>query len=159
MESNNNPYSTEAEQSVLGAVIADPKILPEVMERLKPEYFFNQNHKFIYSAIMKMYSDSMPTDIVTILDELQKMKVFNTIEEGRRYLAEIANMLPTTANVSSYCNIVIEKYLLRSLSEIAGKIKENINKGDNNPYVLLDSVEQQIYELRREQSIKGLLPL
>ncbi|MCM1315339.1 MAG: replicative DNA helicase [Muribaculaceae bacterium] len=159
MESNNLPHSTEAEQSVIGAIIANPSVIPEVMELVKPDYFYSPQHKAIYSVIVKMYTGGSPADIVTILNEVQKLNIFENAAEGRRYLAEIANILPTTANVASYCRIVAEKYLLRCLATVAGNIMENIRTGENDAQILLDSAEQQIYDIRQGRDIKGLMPI
>lgn len=153
------PHSIEAEQSVIGAIIANPSVIPEVMEIVKPEYFYSEQHKTIYSVIVRMYTGGKPADIVTVLNEIEKLNIFETPAEGRRYLAEIANILPSTANVSSYCNIVAEKYMIRSLANVAGNILSSIRSGENNSQLLLDSAEQQIYDLRQGRDIKGLVPL
>lgn len=159
MESNNVPNSAEAEQSVIGAIIADPSVISKVIEIVRPEYFYNKYHSELYRVIINMYTNNTPIDVVTILNEIHRIKIFDNVSDGRRYLSGIANVLPTTANVSSYCQIVKEKYMLRSLAKIAEDVIESINKGDNKSDNLLDSAEQKIYELRQGRSIKGLTPI
>lgn len=153
------PHSTEAEQSVIGAIIANPSVIPEVMELVKPEYFYSKQHRAIYSVILRMYTGGQPADLVTILNEIEKLNIFETSAEGRRYLAEIANTLPSTANVASYCKIVSEKYMIRSLANIAGNILASIRDGENDSQLLLDSAEQQIYDIRQGRDINGLVPI
>lgn len=153
------PHSTEAEQSVIGAIIANPSVIPEVMELVKPEYFYSKQHRAIYSVILRMYTGGQPADLVTILNEIEKLNIFETSAEGRRYLAEIANTLPSTANVASYCKIVSEKYLIRSLANVAGSILASIREGENDSQLLLDSAEQQIYDIRQGRDINGLVPI
>lgn len=153
------PHSTEAEQSVIGAIIANPSVIPEVMELIKPEYFYSKQHRAIYSVILRMYTGGQPADLVTILNEIEKLNIFETSAEGRRYLAEIANILPSTANVASYCKIVSEKYLIRSLANVAGSILASIREGENDSQLLLDSAEQQIYDIRQGRDINGLVPI
>ena len=63
------PHSIEAEQSVIGAVLADPSALPVVIEKIKPEYFYNEQHKAIYSIILRMFTSGQPVDIITVLSE------------------------------------------------------------------------------------------
>ncbi|MDE6834750.1 MAG: replicative DNA helicase [Ruminococcus sp.] len=159
MESKNQPHNTEAEQSVLGAIIAKPSVIPEVMELIKPDYFYIPQHKDIYSVIVRMYTNNIPADIVTILNEVQKLNIFDTATECRRYISKIAEILPTTSNVTSYCKIITEKYLLRCLANLAGNILENINSGENDAQILLDSAEQQIYEIRQGNDNKTLTPV
>lgn len=159
MESNNLPHSIEAEQSIIGAIIKKPSVIPEVVELIKPDYFYTQQHRAIYSAIVHMYTSGKPADTVTILNEIQKMNIFESQAEGRRYLAEIASILPSTANVSSYCKIVADKYLIRSLATVAHNIMESINSGENDSQILLDSAEQQIYNIRQGRNTKGLITI
>ena len=132
MESNNLPHSIEAEQSIIGAIIKNPAVIPDVVELIKPDYFYSPQHRAIYSVIVQMYTGGKPADIITVLNEVQKMDIFESQVEGRRYLAEIAGILPSTANVASYCKIVADKYLIRSLATVAQNIIENINSGEND---------------------------
>ena len=153
------PHSIEAEQSVLGAIISDPTVLSDVIELIKPEYFYNEQHKALYSIMLQMNSMSLPVDIVTVLNEAEKQHIFESSAEGRRYLAEIGNLLPSTANIESYCRIVADKYFLRSLSYVARTILEEVQSGEQNAQLLLDSAEQKIYDIRQGRDVRGLVPL
>lgn len=153
------PHSIEAEQSVLGAIISQPSVLPDVIELIKPEYFYNEQHKALYSIMLQMNSMSLPVDIVTVLNEAEKQHIFESPSEGRRYLAEIGNMLPSTANIQSYCKIVADKYFLRSLSYVAKTILDEVQSGEQDAQLLLDSAEQKIYDIRQGKDVRGLVPL
>ena len=153
------PHSIEAEQSVLGAIIADPSILPTVIELIKPEYFYSEQHSAIYSIILRMFSSGAPVDIVTLLNEAEKLHIFESPAEGRRYLSEIADLLPTTSNIESYCKIVSDKYYVRSLGYVARNILEDIQMGENDASLMLDAAEQKIYDIRQGRDVRGLIPL
>ncbi len=153
------PHSIEAEQSVLGAVIADSSILPTVIELIKPEYFYSEQHSAIFGIIVRMFSTGAPVDIVTLLNEAEKLHIFESPTEGRRYLSEIANMLPTTANIESYCKIVADKYFIRSLGYAARGILEDIQTGEHDAQLLLDAAEQKIYDIRQGRDVRGLIPI
>ena len=153
------PHSIEAEQSVLGAIISQPSVLSDVIELIKPEYFYNEQHKALYSIMLQMNSMSLPVDIVTVLNEAEKQHIFESPAEGRRYLAEIGNLLPSTSNIQSYCKIVADKYFLRSLSYVARTILEEVQSGEQDAQLLLDSAEQKIYDIRQGRDVKGLVPL
>lgn len=159
LSSRELPHSIEAEQSVLGAIISDPAVLSDVMELLKPEYFYNDQHKALYSIMLQMNSMSLPVDIVTVLNEAEKQHIFDSPAEGRRYLAEIGDLLPSTANIQSYCKIVADKYFLRSLSYVARSILDDVQSGEQNAQLLLDSAEQKIYDIRQGRDVRGLVPL
>ena len=149
------PHSIEAEQSVIGSVIADPAVISEVMELIKPEYFYSEQHQAIYSAMVRMYTSNQPVDVVTILNEMQQMHIFSSQEDGKRYLTEIANILPTTANVKSYCKIVADKYLIRSLAFVSRSVLDEIQSGETDAQLLLDTAEQRIYDIRQGRDIRG----
>lgn len=153
------PHSIEAEQSVLGAIISQPSVLSDVIELIKPEYFYNEQHKALYSIMLQMNSMSLPVDIVTVLNEAEKQHIFESPAEGRRYLAEIGNLLPSTSNIQSYCKIVADKYFLRSLSYVARTILEDVQSGEQDAQLLLDAAEQKIYDIRQGRDVKGLVPL
>lgn len=159
LSSHELPHSIEAEQSVLGAIISQPSVLSDVMELIKPEYFYNEQHKALYSIMLQMNSTSLPVDIITVLNEAEKQHIFESPAEGRRYLAEIGNMLPSTSNVQSYCKIVADKYFLRSLSYVARTILEDVQSGERDAQLLLDAAEQKIYDIRQGRDVRGLVPL
>ena len=153
------PHSIEAEQSVLGAIISQPSVLSDVIELIKPEYFYNEQHKALYSIMLQMNSMSLPVDRVTVLNEAEKQHIFESPVEGRRYLAEIGNLLPSTSNIQSYCKIVADKYFLRSLSYVARAILDDVQSGEQDAQLLLDAAEQKIYDIRQGRDVKGLVPL
>ncbi len=153
------PHSIEAEQCIIGAAISDPSMLPYIIENVRPEYFYSDQHRQLYSAILRMFSSGQPVDIVTVLNESERLGIFETPTEGRRYLSEIGELLPTTTNIDSYCRIVADKYYLRSLGYAARSILEEIQSGEQDAVMLLDSAEQMIYDIRQGRDVKGLVPL
>ena len=153
------PHSIEAEQSVIGAVIASPSVLPTVVELVKPEYFYSEQHKEIYSILVRMFTSGSPVDIITVLNEAEKLHIFESAAEGRRYLAEIGNTLPSTSNIESYCKIVADKYFIRSLGYAAKMILDDIQSGEQDAQLLLDAAEQKIYDIRQGRDVRGLIPI
>ncbi len=153
------PHSIEAEQSVIGAALADQSVMPLIIEKVKPDYFFNENHRAIFGIIFRMFTSGVPVDIVTLLNEAMKLHIFENANEGRRYLADIANTLPTTANIESYCKIVEDKYYIRSLAYAARDILDSVQSGEQDAQLLLDSAEQKIYDIRQGRNVSGLSSL
>jgi len=153
------PHSIEAEQSIIGSVIADPSVISEVMETVKPEYFYSEQHQAIYSAMVRMYTSNQPIDVVTILDAMEQLHIFSSQDEGRKYLTQIADVLPTTANIKSYCKIVADKYLIRSLAFVSRSILDEIQSGETDAQLMLDSAEQKIYDIRQGRNVRGLVSI
>jgi len=159
LSSRELPHSIEAEQSVIGAVLADPSVLPVVVEKIKADYFYSEQHKAIFSIILRMFTSGQPVDIITVLNEAEKLHIFETAIEGKRYLAEIGNTLPSTSNIESYCKIVADKYFIRSLGYAARTILEDIQSGEHDSQLLLDAAEQKIYDIRQGRDVNGLIPI
>ncbi|MCQ2465086.1 MAG: replicative DNA helicase [Oscillospiraceae bacterium] len=153
------PHSIEAEQSVLGSILIDSNVLAVVLDKIKPECFFTEQHRELFSIMMRMFSDGSKSDVVTVLNEALALKVFETAAEGRQYLANIMQMVPSVSNVEDYCNIIAEKYNARCLASIAQQIISDIATGGYDAKTLLDSAEQKIYDIRQGRDLKGLTPL
>lgn len=154
-------YSITAEQSVIGAAMSDSNMLPLIIELVKPEYFYNENHKKIFSVIYRMFTGGSPIDAVTVLNECEKYGIFESSTEGKRYFIEIANTLPSAddQNVRSYCKIVADRFFIRRLGAAARAIIDDIQSGENDAQLLLDSAEQRIYDIRDGRNSTGLKPI
>ncbi|MEG1687740.1 MAG: replicative DNA helicase [Angelakisella sp.] len=154
------PFSLEAEQSVLGAAIIDPGKIPEIMEFMKPEYFYRKQHSDLYALLVNMFSTGASIDIVTILDNLRKEGVFDTPEDAKVYLMQLAKVVPTTANVAAYARIVQEKYYLRSLITASREIVDSASDSQADATELLNFAEQKIYDIRQGKDTSGnIVPL
>ena len=149
------PYSVEAEQAVLGSIIVDPKCLNEIAVLMKTEYFFIPQHKEIYSVLSSMYELSQAIDFISLLDKLQKAGVYDEAG-GKAYLTQLAQTVPTSANVLTYVAIIRERYYARALMSAAQNIIKDINENTEDSGKLIDSAEQRIYEIRQGREISGL---
>ena len=153
-ESQVLPFSLEAEQAVLGAVLIDPDVISTVAELIKPDYFYLPQHKAIANAMWAMDALSKKIDAITILEELKKDNVFDDAG-GKSYLLQLAQIVPTSANASSYSKIIKEKQYIRSLILAARKIINDASTPDINADILLEGAEQTIYEIRQDKDANG----
>ncbi len=150
------PFSNDAEQAVLGALLIDPEVFSSVAEIIKPDYFYLPQHKAIADCIWLLDALSKKIDVITVLDELKKNNVFDDAG-GKSYLLTLAQIVPTSANVTSYATIVREKYYIRSLILAARNIINEATDENINADMLLESAEQTIYEIRQDRDISGLV--
>lgn len=153
----NLPYSPEAEQAVLGAVILDSQTcMSKVVSILnKPDYFYVANHRVIYSAMLNMYNLSLDIDFVTLLETLKREKAFDETT-GKTYLMDLANNCPSISNVEIYANLIRDKYDVRKLITASREIIEEATENTSEPAALLDSAEEKIYDIRQGKDYKGL---
>ncbi|MGN0584994.1 MAG: replicative DNA helicase [Ruminococcus sp.] len=153
------PFSLEAEQTILGAVLTDPEVLSVVLEKVKPDCFFNDQHKALFQIIVQMFTSGEKADVITVLNAAMQQHLFDTPQEGRAYLAALINMVPSVSNIESYCNIVAEKFYLRSLAFAARSILQDVQSGEMDAQALLDSAEQKIFDIRQGKSVQGLVKI
>lgn len=150
------PFSIEAEQSVLGAVLLEPSCLDTVMEILpRAEYFYGVNNRQIYDAMLEMFNFSQPIDFVTVLEKLKQNAKYDA-DDGKVYLTQLAQIVPSISNVEVYAGIVRDKYDVRVLMQTARGIIDDASAGEQASAVLLDSAEQRIFDIRQGKSMRGL---
>ncbi len=153
------PFNMDAEQSVLGAVLLDAECLSEVADILPAaEYFYAQNNRHIYGAMLEMYTLGQPVDFVTVLDKLREVKEFDQ-ESGRVYMAQLVKLVPAFSRVGVYAGMVRDAYEIRVLMEAARNILADAGEGSWNSEKLLDAAEQRIFEIRRGKEMRGLRPV
>ena len=148
------PHDDEAEQAVIGSMMTDKDAVISAIEVLKPEDFYREDNKTIYSAIMNLYAKAEPIDIITLKDELTSLGKLEPVG-GLEYLATLPDKVPTTANVEKYIKIVEEKSILRRLIKTANELIEIGYDQNEEVEVLMDSAEKKIFDLMQRKSQKG----
>lgn len=152
----NLPFSAEAEQSVLGAILLDSECLTAVMEILPvAEYFHLSNHRKIYSSMINLFTLSKPVDFITVLEQLKSEKDFDEAST-KTYLMQLADIVPSISRVGDYARIVRDKYLVRSLIVSSREIIEDASGANEDVAKLIDSAEQRIFDIRDNKNVKGL---
>jgi replicative DNA helicase len=146
------PQNIEAEQSVLGAVLLENEAINQALEILTADDFYRETHREIFRAMMELSDHNQPVDAITLTDALRTKSVLEQIG-GPAYIAELADAVPTAANVSHYARIVREKAVLRSLATIATDIASSAYEANANVDEFLDTAEHRIFEIS-ERRIK-----
>ncbi len=154
-EGNSLPFSNEAEQSVLGAIIIDPPSINMVMDKLKPEHFYVPQNRRIYDILCSMSTVNQTVDFITVLEKLKSDALFDA-NSAKAYLTSIAQSVPTSANITTYAEIVIERYYVRSLLLASRDIIEMAQSGVTDADLLLRNAEQKIYDIRQGRDVVGL---
>ena len=152
------PHSVEAEQAVLGAMLIDPRCIPDVVESLTGDDFYLRANREIYETIYTMFNFSATIDPVTVLDQMKLTGVYNE-DTSRSYILQLMEITPTAANVKEYVRIVKDKALLRRISDTAGDLSKLVQEGGETAQAVLDLAEQRIYGIRQGRNTQGLEPL
>ncbi|WP_372516686.1 MULTISPECIES: replicative DNA helicase [Paenibacillus] len=152
------PQNLEAEQAVLGAILLDGDALVTAMERINSDDFYRGAHQLIYEAMIEIAEANEPVDLVTLTARLQDKKQLEEVG-GIKYLSELANAVPTAANVDYYAQIVEEKSLLRRLIRTATQIVSNGYASEDEVGMLLSDAEHRIMEISQRRSGSGFIAI
>jgi replicative DNA helicase len=140
------PHNSDAEKSVLGALMLDKDALFNVMEILKAEDFYSDAHREIFIAAEALHRKSEPVDTLTVSDELKRRRSLDAVG-GRGYIAALSTMVPTTANAAQYARIVAEKSVLRRLISASSEIMDEGYRDGREVSEILDDAERRIYTI------------
>ncbi len=152
------PHSVEAEHAVLGSMLIDPRCVPEVIDKLRPEDFYLRQNKEIYETIYTMFNYSLTIDPVTVLENMKQNGYYDE-NQSRGYILQLMDTTPTAANVGEYIEILKDKTLLRQVAEAASGLTAMIQEGTATGQDILEAAEQRIYSIRQGRAARGLTPI
>ena len=152
------PHDIEAEQAVIGSMLTDKDAVMEAVEVLKPESFYREDNKLIFTAIVNLYNKSEPIDLVTVKDELFSMGSFEKVG-GFEYLVTLPDKVPTTANVQKYIKIVEEKWTVRNLIKTANEIIDLGYNPTEDVEDIMAGAEKKIFDIIQKNSQKTYTPI
>lgn len=140
------PHSKEAEQSVLGSALSDSHAVGTACEILKPNDFYYSQNKEVFIAILELFNENSPIDIVTVSDRLNQRDKLDAVG-GVQYLSTLVMSVPTTGNVEYYAKIIKDKATLRNLIYSSENILSMAYDEDGTTERILDKSEQLILDV------------
>ncbi len=156
--SRSAPWSLEAEQAVLGAMLLDQDAALRGVEMLEHGMFYREGHRRLFRGIVALTEQRVVVDHITIRDELLRRNELDTAG-GVEYLAELVDSVPTAANLEFHAKIVREKAILRRLIEASTAIIQEAQEGRTSASEIVDLAESRIFRVsqsRREDGFKRI---
>lgn len=148
------PHDDDAEAAVLGSLLIDKEAASFASELIKPEFFYQPQNSEIFEAMIELYEERKPIDLITLTSKLKKRKSLDKIG-GASYLNELTTTVPTSANIEHYAQILREKYIRRRLIHLAGGVTEKAFAEDSDDSELLDIVEQDMFKISQQRINQG----
>ena len=152
------PFSNEAEQSVLGAILNDPHSINMVMDKLRAEHFYIPQNRRLYEILTTLSAANQPIEFITILEKLRGDDLFDDTS-AKSYITNIIQSVATSANITTHADIIRERFYVRSLIVSSKDIIDMASGGVTDANLLLDAAEQKIYEIRQGRDVTGLKQL
>ncbi len=140
------PHNTDAERSVLGAILLDNRVLDEIASMIRPTDFFRESHRLIYKAILDIAARGEALDVITIGDQLLAEDKLDDIG-GPSYLNELSTEVPSAANVGHYGNIVRRKSSLRDFIATADTLMHQCYDDVPDVEAFMDDAERALFEI------------
>jgi replicative DNA helicase len=140
------PQNTDAEASMLGAILIDADAIVKIADIVRPDDFYEERHKRIYEAILNLYEKHSPIDVLTLSDQL-KGNGFLDMVGGAQYLTELTNFVPTATHVEQYADIVSQKSLRRRLIKASQDIVGMGYDEQRSLQELVEEAESRLFEV------------
>ena len=140
------PQALDLEEAVLGALMLEKNALTAVIEFLRPEHFYSEQHQEIYQAITDLFKNSEPVDMRTVVAQLRKVGKLELVG-GAYYIAELTSKVSSAANIEYHSRIIIELAIKRELIQIASAVHHDAYEDTTDVFDLLDKTEQSIFKI------------
>ncbi len=152
------PQNLDAEKSVLGAILIDSDAIVTVADSLTPESFYDVAHQYIYTAMETLYEKRQPIDVVTLNNQIKKMKKLKAVG-GTAAIAELSNAVSTAANVKHYAKLVSEAYVKRRMIGLSSELSQLAFDDGKDVTDIMDLAEQRVFALSQTQNKNVFLPI
>jgi len=154
----NQPNNTDAEASLLGAILIDPESLVKIADNLNAEDFYDPKHRRIYQAIIDLYNENSAIDVLTIADKLKNNDDLDTVG-GPSYLTELTNYVPTASHIEQYAEIVAQKALRRRLITVSRDMTELSMDESKKLSELVEEAEARLFEVSQKHTKQNIISL
>lgn len=152
------PQAVDVERYILGALLLDKEAVAVALEEIEETYFYRDAHRLIFSAMISLYKKNEPIDLITLAEELQRQKSLEEIG-GAPYLAELASLVPSSANIEYHLQIVKEKGVLRQLIHACTDILKDSYDSQAEVEYVLSRAQQEIFDIlktQKQRSYQGI---
>ncbi|ANP74725.1 MULTISPECIES: replicative DNA helicase [Cryobacterium] len=152
------PHDLLAEQSALGGMMLSKDAVADVVETVRAADFYVPKHEIIFDAILSLYAQGEPTDVITVTDELTKLGEISRAG-GADYLHTLTSLVPTAANAGFYATIVAERSMLRKLVDAGTRIAQMGYAGEGEVLDLVNTAQAEIYSITGSTETEDYVPL
>ncbi|HNQ85429.1 MAG TPA: replicative DNA helicase [Deltaproteobacteria bacterium] len=143
------PHSREAEEYILGGILMENSSLDAVTEILSPEDFYAERNRILFEEMLRLMDKGLPIDLVSLTEAIEQKGRLDKIG-GASYISQLADNIPTTANIEYYARLVRDKSILRSLITGAGDIIRTARTPSGEVSEVLETAEQIIYAINKQ---------
>ena len=152
------PHSVEAEQSVIGSMIMDRDAIMTASEVITSEDFYQSQYGVLFDAMLELYNEGKPVDLVTLQERLKEKDVPPEIS-SLEFVRDMITKVPTSVNVGTYAKIVSEKAALRRLIRVNEEIASACYAGKDSVEEIMEDTEKKIFQVLQRKTNDEFVPI
>lgn len=151
------PADLDAERSILGAILLNAKLMDEVADKLKVAYLYDFNHRLVYEAMLKLWSENHPVDILSVANALSGKKGGEDLDKD--FLLQLIAQSSLSGSTDSALKLIKEKYQLRAMVQVGDEIKNLALNAADTPSTILDQAQKRLFEVSLDNLEKNFVAL
>ena len=152
------PQAVEAEQAVIGSMLMGREAIMAASEILTSDDFYQHQYGVIFDAMVELFNEGKPVDLVTLQNRLREKDVPPEIS-SMEFVRDLLNAVPTSANVRHYANIVSEKAVLRRLIKLTEEIENDCYLNKEPVEVIMEETEKKMFQLLGQRNSGDFMPI
>ncbi len=152
------PQASDIEEAVLGALLLEPNVVPDVLDQISEECFYNPNHGKVFKAIATLARSNAPIDIFTVSDELRKSGDLDSVG-GMAFLSKLSLKIGAAAHVDYHTKLLLQKWIQRELITISLQAINSSYTDDLPVDTLIDNVQNSIFTLAEKNMKRETAPI
>lgn len=152
------PQSLDAEMALLGSIMLRPDALYDITEVVTADSFYSEKHRVIFDSMMELFTKRSPIDLLSVSSRLSEKGWLDQIG-GNTYLTEVVNVVPSSANIKYYGEIVQKKHMMRRLIEASDHISQIGYDENKELEEMLDSAEKKLFDVTNFNTAHKFIPI
>ena len=155
------PCDLGAEQSLLGSILLNSKLLDNVSDKLRPEFFYDPRHQEIFLAMMRLWTQNTPCDLIFVMNQMDSFakKQNRELTISQDYLLELISKSSLASSTDGLVSILKNKFLLRTLVGVGDDLKNLANNESETPQEILDQAQKKLYEVSLDSIDKNFVSI
>ena len=152
------PQNLESEMALLGSIMLRPEALYDIVDVVTADSFYSEKHRIIFDTMMELFTKHSPIDLLSVSSKLKEKGWLDQIG-GNTYLTEIVNVVPSSANIGYYAEIVQKKYMMRRLIEASDHISQIGYDENKELEEMLDGAEKKLFDVTNSNTAHKFVPI
>lgn len=157
------PHDDDAEKALLGSILLNNKILDDVADKLKPEFFYDPRHQVIYNLMLELWGQNKPIDVIFLLNSFESSNLAKDLDQSqiidKEFLLELISKSSLSSVPEETAKIVKDKHLLRTIIETSDDLKILALNKNTSPDDILDAAQKKLYEISMDNVDKNFVSI